>query len=241
MDQPLDVDFRPTTNHLLQRCWGRIHGLLKQAVEEEAATSRSASVETERELIQVVVRMLRGRGALVGADNPTLEQADNQVNVGQGDVCRVATGPDADRLVVIAGCCKPLVAAPGVGEDGGARLDRLPGIPELSEHELLTWIEEPIQEVATGAYREWENPWLERYMEAMWAWLSGRLEPTRDSLERRMIGHILPPPPEFTSLADYLAAVRRRVESPADGWPSQLELPRPAWGTIGAELRAACS
>ncbi len=97
---------------------------VEQPVEEEAATSRSASVETECELIQVVVQMLRGRGALVGADNPTLEQADNQVNVGQGDVW-VATGPDADRLVVIAGCCKPHVAAPGVGEDGGARLDRL--------------------------------------------------------------------------------------------------------------------
>lgn len=35
---------------------------------------------------------------------------------------------------------------------------RLPDIPDLSQHKVLTWIDELIQEVATGACREWENP-----------------------------------------------------------------------------------
>ena len=52
------------------------------------------------------------------------------------------------------------------------------------------------------------------------------------------IGHILSPP-GVTSLADYLEAVRRRVESPADGWPAHLELPQPPWGIIGLALRVA--
>lgn len=115
----------------------------------------------------------------------------------------------------------------------------LPQIPDLSQRETLAWIDELIREVATGANREWENPWLERYLEAMWAWLSARTEPAWDSLDRRMIGHILSPPGKFTSLPDYLAAVKRRVESPSDGWPSHLEFPQPAWGMIGMALRAA--
>lgn len=111
-------------------------------------------------------------------------------------------------------------------------------IPDLSQREVLAWIDELIREVGTGANREWENPSRERYLEAMWAWLSAHPGPAWDSLERRMIGHILSPP-GVTSLADYLEAVKRRVESPADGWPPHLELPQPAWGVIGVTLRAA--
>ncbi len=115
----------------------------------------------------------------------------------------------------------------------------LPQIPDLSQRKVLGWIDELIREVATNANSEWENPSLERYLEAMWAWLSGRPEPAWDSLDRRMIGHILSPPGDVRSLVDYLATVKRRVESPADGWPSHLEFPQPAWGMIGAALRAA--
>src|SRR5262245_15067331 len=100
-------------------------------------------------------------------------------------------------------------------------------------------IDELINEVATGANRKWENPRLERYLEAMWAWLDGRPEPAWDSPDRRMIGHVLSPPGGFMSLADYLVAVKRRVELPADGWPSHLGLPQPDWGMIGTALRVA--
>jgi len=118
---------------------------------------------------------------------------------------------------------------------------RLPKIPDLSQDEVLVLIDELINEVATGANRKWENPWLERYLEAMWAWLDGRPEPAWDSLERRMIGHVLSPPGAFTSLADYLAAVKLRVQAPANGRPSHLELPPPPWGMIGTALHAARS
>src|SRR5262249_49979646 len=79
---------------------------------------------------------------------------------------------------------------------------RVPQISDLSQHEVLAGIDELIREVATGGNRGWENPELERYLEAMWAWLNGRPEPPPESLERRMIGHILSPP-GVTSLADY--------------------------------------
>lgn len=121
------------------------------------------------------------------------------------------------------------------------RGSRLPQIPDLTQREVLAWVDELIREVATGANREWENPWLERYVEAMWAWLDGRPEPAWDSLDRRMIGHILSPSDDSSSLVDYLAAVKRRVESPADGWPPHLEIPQPAWGMIGVALRVARS
>jgi hypothetical protein len=117
--------------------------------------------------------------------------------------------------------------------------DLHPQMPDLNQREVLATIEELIGEVARGANHEWENPWLERYLEAMWAWLSDLSEPPRASLEQRMIGHILSPPGDFKSLADYFAAVKRCVEDPAGGWPSHLELPKPPWGVIGTALRVA--
>jgi hypothetical protein len=46
-------------------------------------------------------------------------------------------------------------------------------------------------------------------------------------------------PGTFPSLTEYFGAVRRRVKSPAEGWPSHLELPTPDWRAIGKALTAA--
>lgn len=43
---------------------------------------RSAPVESEREVVEVVVHVPRRRSALMGADDPPLEQPRHQVNVG---------------------------------------------------------------------------------------------------------------------------------------------------------------
>jgi hypothetical protein len=60
--------------------------------------------------------------------------------------------------------------------------------------------------------------------------LSGQQEePHRDSLERRLIGHVLFPPGDFIRLPDYPAAIRRRVEAPSEDWPTSLEQPQPVW------------
>ena len=53
-----------------------LHGLLEQAVEEEAALARAAAVEAERELVQVEVELVRADGSLVGAEQPALQQRD---------------------------------------------------------------------------------------------------------------------------------------------------------------------
>ena len=45
-----------------------LHGLLEQAVEDEATVAGAAAVEPERELVQVVVEVLAAGGALVGAE-----------------------------------------------------------------------------------------------------------------------------------------------------------------------------
>ncbi len=60
-------------NHLVSR---RIHGyrLLDEPIEEFAAAFGFAAVETEGELVQVVVQMFVAHGALMGAQQPALEQ-----------------------------------------------------------------------------------------------------------------------------------------------------------------------
>lgn len=103
---------------------------------------------------------------------------------------------------------------------------------------MLAWLDELIREAASGAHREWENPTVDRYLEAMGAWLSARPEPASDSPERRMIGHILFPPGDFKSFADYFAAVKHLVESPPEEWPYLLAFSDIIWGVIGVALRA---
>src|SRR5262249_15313881 len=115
--------------------------------------------------------------------------------------------------------------AVGAAASGVMNVIRPPEIPDLSQHEVLASIEELIDDVASGANQEWENPRLERYLEAMWAWLDDRSQSAWDSMDQRMIGHVLSPPGDFRSLADYFAAVKRRVQAPADGWASHLAFP----------------
>ena len=59
---------------LRQRCGLDLHGLLEEPVEEQAAVIRAATVEAERELVQVVIELLRANGALVGTEQPALQQ-----------------------------------------------------------------------------------------------------------------------------------------------------------------------
>ena len=68
------------------------HGLFEQAVEEQAAASRGAAVEAERELVEVGVEVLGADGALVGAQEPALEQLRDSVHGRHRDVGGVLTG-----------------------------------------------------------------------------------------------------------------------------------------------------
>ena len=51
-----------------------LDGLLEQSVEEQAAVVGAATVEAEGVLVEVVVELLRADGALMGAEQPTLQE-----------------------------------------------------------------------------------------------------------------------------------------------------------------------
>ena len=102
-----------------------LNSLLEQAVEEQAAVVRAAAVEAERELIEVVVELLRADCALVGAEEPTFEQGGDAVDAGHRDVPGVAACLDASSVVDVAGGRERLVAEMTVGRDDASRLDCL--------------------------------------------------------------------------------------------------------------------
>ena len=50
-------------------------GLFEESAEDEAATARGPAVETEGKLLQIRLQVIGSDRALVGAENPSLEQA----------------------------------------------------------------------------------------------------------------------------------------------------------------------
>lgn len=66
------------------------HGLLEQAPEHEPAAGRGSSVEPVGELLEVALQIARVDRALVGAQQPALEQRRNAVHPRQDDVGGVA-------------------------------------------------------------------------------------------------------------------------------------------------------
>jgi hypothetical protein len=55
---------------------------LKDAVEEQAAAPRAATVEAEHELVQVAIQVGYLDRALVGAEHPSLDQGGEPVDAG---------------------------------------------------------------------------------------------------------------------------------------------------------------
>ena len=76
---------------------GVLGGLFEEPEEQQAACSRGTPVEPERELIEIVLQVCRGDAALVGAQQPALQQRGHPVYTGQ-QRRRVGTG-DYDALV----------------------------------------------------------------------------------------------------------------------------------------------
>ncbi len=79
---------------------------------------------------------------------------------------------------------------------------------------------------------------MDSYLDAMDRWVSGHPTPEPESLERRMVAHVLYPQVEFESLDEYFRAVRRCATNPRDRWPDHLECPEPDWRVIGKALCA---
>ena len=62
------------------------HGLLEEPVEQQPALPNVPPVEPEGELVEVGLQMPRVDRALVGAQQPALEQAGHPVHPGHGHV-----------------------------------------------------------------------------------------------------------------------------------------------------------
>lgn len=79
----------------------------------------------------------------------------------------------------------------------------------------MALLDDLTREAATGP--TWENTTVDAYLDAMDAWLAdSRQALVADLIEWLMVRHVLYPPGDFRLLTDYLTAVRRRVQSPAD-------------------------
>lgn len=73
---------RTPTHEGLIRCGGDRHGLLHQSVEQLPARPGGPSVEAERELIKIIIQMLRANGSLICAQPPAVEARGHAVDRG---------------------------------------------------------------------------------------------------------------------------------------------------------------
>src|SRR5919106_3088054 len=108
---------RATSDDRHERDRFELHRLREQSIEEQAAALGAAAVEAEGELVEVEVELAGADRALVGAEQPALQQRGHPVRARHDDVGGVAAGGNAGRVVREAGCREPVVTAPAVGVD----------------------------------------------------------------------------------------------------------------------------
>src|SRR4051795_6672960 len=95
-----------------------LDGVLDQPGEAVADESGGAAVEAERVLVEVGGEVLLAHRAVVGAQEPALGEAEDEVDGGQPERGVAPGGARADRLVVVARGRQAEVAAPAVGGHG---------------------------------------------------------------------------------------------------------------------------
>jgi len=99
-------------------------GVLDQAGEAVADGLGLPAVEAEDELVEVVLQVLGPDGAMVGAEQPALGEAEDEVDGRQAQRGVAPRLPEVDRLVRIPLGVEAAVAGPTVGGDG----ERLGGV-----------------------------------------------------------------------------------------------------------------
>ena len=75
-----------------------LHRLLEQSEEKLSTSLRTAAIESESELVE----MVGIDGTMVDAQPPAIKQSGHAMHSWHYDVGRVATGGNGSRLVVIA-------------------------------------------------------------------------------------------------------------------------------------------
>jgi hypothetical protein len=102
---------------------------LQEAVVEQAAVARVAAVESEGELVQVVVELGVADRALVGAKDPALDQRGDEMHVLQDHMGRVAADRHVGDDVAEAVAADVEVPLPAVGAN-------LTAAGDVVEHEV---------------------------------------------------------------------------------------------------------
>jgi len=99
--------------------------LLKQAIEQLAPGTGSATIEAESELVQVVRQMVRTDSTLVSPQQPALQERGDQVHPRQ----ELGWGPAAPLqncdLVLVSFRFQPRISFPAIGVDHTAGINRL--------------------------------------------------------------------------------------------------------------------
>jgi hypothetical protein len=117
---------RLSADHLAIGRWRDFDGLLQQAVKQFAARSGSASVKTERELVQVIIQVGGLHGSLMRAQQPALEERGHAMHSRQEPArCVLVLLPEQDCLLVpIAQLFESFPGSSAVGVNEAALFDR---------------------------------------------------------------------------------------------------------------------
>ena len=78
-----------------------MHGLLKQSIEQKATSPGVPTIETERELVEVVGQMLVTDRALVCAEDPALQKRNDSMHSRHEFVGELFTSLDVADLVCV--------------------------------------------------------------------------------------------------------------------------------------------
>src|SRR6266545_2748080 len=124
--QPLRRERLPgAAKELRERRRLELDSLLEEPVEEQATVVGAAAVEAEGELVEVVVELLRPHRALMGAEQPALQERGDAVDTRHRHVRGIAGRVEAVPFVRVAGLGDAVVAGVAVAADDAAGLDQI--------------------------------------------------------------------------------------------------------------------
>src|SRR5207249_11564114 len=99
--------------------------LLDQAEEQLPPVARTSAIETERELVEIVIKMHLCDCTLMRPEQPTFEQRDDPVHTWQLSEGQLGVASQQDSLMPIAIRFQPIVPVPAVCDDDAAGFDRV--------------------------------------------------------------------------------------------------------------------
>ncbi len=111
----------PAPDELLVWHGLQLHRLLEESIEQEAASFRSAAIEAERELVQIVIKLGGANSPMVNTQPPPIKETGYPMNLGHDNVGWVAAGGNVLRLVYEADSRETVVGSPAIGSNRCSR------------------------------------------------------------------------------------------------------------------------